>query len=357
MLRLNNVSKTFDGKPALNSLFLDIADGEFVVLVGPSGCGKSTLLRLLSGLESVSEGDIWLRDENITDLSPRERNFAMIFQNYALFPHLSVRDNITFGMKIRKEDKASWRPRLEQVSRMLQLEPLLDRKPAKLSGGQRQRVAMARAIVRNPRLFLMDEPLSNLDARLRSEVRDSIMALHQQLKISTIYVTHDQTEAMSMADRIVVMNNGYVQQVGRPEHLYASPANLFVAGFIGSPAMNLLLLPCQSGQIQLGDIRHPLPPLSRDETQVWLGIRPEHMTDRPTSGQYTFPATVTQRELMGADYLLHASTPVGTLRYSRRHRGAVPDKGDTLTLGFSPSDLHLFHAEKQHNLLLEIDYV
>ncbi|HAU5634545.1 ABC transporter ATP-binding protein [Citrobacter amalonaticus] len=357
MLRLNNVSKTFDGKPALNSLSLDIADGEFVVLVGPSGCGKSTLLRLLSGLESVSEGDIWLQDENITDLSPRERNFAMIFQNYALFPHLSVRDNITFGMKIRKEDKASWQPRLEQVSRMLQLEPLLDRKPAKLSGGQRQRVAMARAIVRNPRLFLMDEPLSNLDARLRSEVRDSIMALHQQLKTSTVYVTHDQTEAMSMADRIVVMNNGYVQQVGRPEHLYANPANLFVAGFIGSPAMNLLLLPCQNGQIPLGDARHLLPPLSRDETQVWLGIRPEHMTDRPTDGQYTLPATVTQRELMGADYLLHVSTPVGTLRYSRRHRGEVPDKGDTLTLGFSPSDLHLFHAEKQHNLLQEIDYV
>ena len=357
MLRLNNVSKTFDGKPALNSLSLDIAEGEFVVLVGPSGCGKSTLLRLLSGLESVSEGDIWLQEENITFLSPRERNFAMIFQNYALFPHLSVRDNITFGMKIRKEDKASWQPRLEQVSRMLQLEPLLDRKPAKLSGGQRQRVAMARAIVRNPRLFLMDEPLSNLDARLRSEVRDSIMALHQQLRTSTIYVTHDQTEAMSMADRIVVMNNGYVQQVGRPEHLYASPANLFVAGFIGSPAMNLLLLPCQNGQVQLGDIRHPLPPLSRDETQVWLGIRPEHITDRPTDGLYTLPATVMQRELMGADYLLHISTPVGTLRYSRRHRGTVPEKGDTLTLGFSPSDLHLFHAEKQHNLLQEIDHV
>lgn len=357
MLRLNNVSKTFDGKPALNSLSLEIAEGEFVVLVGPSGCGKSTLLRLLSGLESVSEGEIWLKEENITGLSPRERNFAMIFQNYALFPHLSVRDNITFGMKIRKEEKSTWQPRLEQVAHMLQLSPLLDRKPAKLSGGQRQRVAMARAIVRNPRLFLMDEPLSNLDARLRSEVRDSIMALHQQLKTSTIYVTHDQTEAMSMADRIVVMNNGHVQQVGRPEHLYASPANLFVAGFIGSPAMNLVLLPCQDGLVQPGDIGHPLPPLSRHETQVWLGIRPEHITDHPTHEQYILPATVIQRELMGADYLLHVSTPVGTLRYSRRHRGDVPDKGDTLTLGFSPSDIHLFHAEKQHNLLQEIDHV
>ncbi|HGY4723546.1 TPA: ABC transporter ATP-binding protein [Citrobacter amalonaticus] len=356
MLSLNNISKEFDGKPALNALSLDIGEGEFVVLVGPSGCGKSTLLRLLAGLEAVSNGEIWLNDENITSLSPRERNFAMIFQNYALFPHLSVRDNINFGMKIRKEEKASWQPRLERVAQMLQLEELLDRKPAKLSGGQRQRVAMARAIVRNPRLFLMDEPLSNLDARLRSEVRDSIMALHQQLKTSTIYVTHDQTEAMSMADRIVVMNNGYVQQVGKPEHIYASPENLFVAGFIGSPAMNLVLLPCAEGQVLLGEVTHPLPPLSRGETRVWLGLRPEHITDHPTDDQLVLPATVMQRELMGADYLLHVSTPVGTLRYSRRHRGTVPDKGDTLTLGFSPLDIHLFHAEKQHNLLQEIDH-
>lgn len=357
MLSLQNISKQFDGKPALSALSLDINDGEFVVLVGPSGCGKSTLLRLLAGLEPVSEGEIWLHDENITEMSPRERNFAMIFQNYALFPHLSVRDNITFGMKVRKEEKTSWQPRVDKVAQMLQLDTLLERKPAKLSGGQRQRVAMARAIVRNPRLFLMDEPLSNLDARLRSEVRDSIMDLHQQLKTSTVYVTHDQTEAMSMADRIVVMNGGLVQQVGRPEYLYANPANLFVAGFIGSPAMNLLSLPCADGEVLLGEQRHPLPPRCREESQVWLGIRPEHISDRVEESHLRLPATVLQRELMGADYLLHVSTPIGTLRFSRRHRGAVPEKGNSLLLGFSPGDIHLFHAEKQHNLLQEIDHV
>ncbi|AIQ98495.1 ABC transporter ATP-binding protein [Pluralibacter gergoviae] len=353
MLKIDNVSKQFDGKVALSALSLTIHDGEFVVLVGPSGCGKSTLLRLLAGLESVSDGDIWLRDENITALSPRERNFAMIFQNYALFPHLSVRDNITFGMKIRREEKATREPRLQQVAQMLELEELLDRRPGKLSGGQRQRVAMARAIVRNPRLFLMDEPLSNLDARLRSDVRDSIMALHQQLKISTVYVTHDQTEAMSMADRIVVMNGGRVQQVGTPEELYNSPANLFVAGFIGSPAMNLLTVPCRNGEVEISEQRYPLPPAWRGEQQAWLGIRPEHVSDAPAPDMLTLPAWVEQRELLGADYLIHVSTPVGPLRYTRRHRGAAPEKGDMLVLGFSPADIHLFHSSNHCNLLRE----
>nr|EFB9524270.1 ABC transporter ATP-binding protein [Escherichia coli] len=197
----------------------------------------------------------------------------------------------------------------------------------------------------------------NLDARLRSEVRDSIMALHQQLKTSTIYVTHDQTEAMSMADRIVVMNGGHVQQVGHPEYLYANPANLFVAGFIGSPAMNLLSLPCANGEVLLGEQRHPLPPRHRDQTRVWLGVRPEHITDHVEEDHLRLPATVLQRELMGADYLLHVSTPIGTLRFSRRNRGKVPEKDESLPIGFSPADVHLFHAETQHNLQMETDHV
>ncbi|NKI72887.1 ABC transporter ATP-binding protein [Dickeya sp. CFBP 2040] len=355
MLRLHNVSKQFDNKPALQSLSLEIADGEFLVLVGPSGCGKSTLLRLLAGLETVSDGEIWLDGDNITAQSPRERNFAMIFQNYALFPHLTVKDNITFGMQIRHEPKASWQPRLEKVAQLLQLDTLLDRKPGKLSGGQRQRVAMARAIVRNPKLFLMDEPLSNLDARLRTEVRDGIMALHQQLKTSTVYVTHDQIEAMSMADRIVVMNHGKVQQIGTPEQLYAFPINLFVASFIGSPAMNILPLPCSDGAVQMGEEKLPLPPHASHLQQVFFGIRPEHLTEGQQSCHQSLrlTGTVTQRELMGADYLLHINTPIGELRYSRKNRGDTPMVGVTVNLSFSPFDVHLFHADTQQNLYQE----
>ena len=280
----------------------------------------------------------------VNDLDPADRDVAMVFQSYALYPHLTVAENLAFHMQVKKVDKQLQKSKVQQVASLLGIDKLLARYPRALSGGQRQRVAMARAIVRNPRLFLMDEPLSNLDARLRSEVRDSIMALHQQLKTRTIYVTHDQTEAMSMADRIVVMNGGHVQQVGRPEYLYANPANLFVAGFIGSPAMNLLSLPCANGEVLLGEQRYPLPPRHRDQTRVWLGVRPEHITDRVEEGHLRLPATVLQRELMGADYLLHVSTPIGTLRFSRRHRGTVPEKGESLILGFSPADVHLFHA-------------
>lgn len=356
-VELIDVAKRYGKQTVLQPLDLTIPDGSFTVLVGPSGCGKSTLLRLLAGLETLSGGTILMNKRPVNDLDPADRDVAMVFQSYALYPHLTVAENLAFHMQVKKVDKQLQKSKVQQVASLLGIDKLLARYPRALSGGQRQRVAMARAIVRNPRLFLMDEPLSNLDARLRSEVRDSIMALHQQLKTSTIYVTHDQTEAMSMADRIVVMNGGHVQQVGRPEYLYANPANLFVAGFIGSPAMNLLSLPCANGDVLLGEQRHPLPPRHRDQTRVWLGIRPEHITDRVEEGHLRLPATVLQRELMGADYLLHVSTPIGTLRFSRRHRGTVPEKGESLILGFSPADVHLFHAETQHNLLMEADHV
>ncbi len=357
-IRLENISKQFEGSTAVNNLSLEIANGEFLVLVGPSGCGKSTLLRLLAGLEQVSDGRILQDGEDITTREPRERNFSMIFQNYALFPHMTVEQNITFGMRMRNEPKALHRARVDRVAGLLQLEPLLNRKPGKLSGGQRQRVAMARAIVRDPKLFLMDEPLSNLDARLRTEVRDGIMALHKQLKTSTVYVTHDQMEAMTMADRIAVLDKGHLQQIGAPETLYAHPANLFVAGFIGTPSMNLFLLPCVDGVLTVENqpVQLPQTEISQALNELYLGIRPEHISDQPVEGEsLQVQATLTYRELLGAEYLCHADTALGKIRYVRKNQlrensGDIPQPGDRITLYFSLHDLHLFSGQNQLNL-------
>lgn len=370
-IRLENVSKQFEGGMAVNNLSLDIADGEFLVLVGPSGCGKSTLLRLLAGLEQVSDGRILQAGSDITHLEPRDRNFSMIFQNYALFPHMTVEQNITFGMRMRNEPKSQHRARVDRVADLLQLGELLGRKPGKLSGGQRQRVAMARAIVRDPKLFLMDEPLSNLDARLRTEVRDGIMTLHQQLKTSTVYVTHDQMEAMTMADRIAVLNKGHLQQIGAPQTLYAHPANLFVAGFIGTPAMNIFKLSCHNGVVMVGSRAVKLPdnPHCRQLTEVYLGIRPEHIADDTSLNQdagtphdegdeasIQLEASLTYCELLGADYLNHAQTPLGELRYLRKNRGHAPQANQRVQLRFSLQDIHLFSGQNQLNLHREIQH-
>ncbi|MEV6770705.1 sn-glycerol-3-phosphate ABC transporter ATP-binding protein UgpC [Nocardia sp. NPDC051030] len=265
-------------KPAVDQLNLEIADGEFLVLVGPSGCGKSTSLRMLAGLEEVSDGRILIGDRDVTHAEPKERDIAMVFQNYALYPHMSVAENMGFALKMAKVSKDERQQRVLEAAKLLDLEQYLDRKPKALSGGQRQRVAMGRAIVRQPQVFLMDEPLSNLDAKLRVQTRTQIAQLQRRLGTTTVYVTHDQVEAMTMGDRVAVLKDGLLQQCASPRDLYRNPANLFVAGFMGSPAMNLFTLPVEDGAVFLGGFRMALPRSVADAAngQVVVGIRPEH---------------------------------------------------------------------------------
>lgn len=358
LIRLQNITKQFNQSYALQYINIDIQAGEFLVLVGPSGCGKSTLLRILSGLEQPSSGHILFEDRNITQWSPRERNFSLIFQNYALFPHMTVEQNITFGMRIRKEPKQSFPERVERVANMLQLKPLLTRKPKELSGGQRQRVAMARAIVRDPDLFLMDEPLSNLDAKLRVEVRDGIMQMHQQIRTSTVYVTHDQIEAMTMADRIAVLDKGQLQQIGTPEQLYRHPVNLFVATFIGTPAMNIIELPFHQGAALLQEQLIPLPKTvsSYQEAHIYLGIRPEHISDEPLPpGRCGFQiqGTVIGKELHGAEYLIQMMTSIGRIEFRKKNQGPIAELHSMLTLTAETAHLYFFSIKTKLNLLRE----
>ena len=271
-----------DAPPALDRLDLTVDDGEFMVLVGPSGSGKSTALRMLAGLEPLDEGSIHIGDKDVSDLEPKARDIAMVFQNYALYPHMTVFDNIAFALALSRMPKAEVRRRVEEAARVLELEPYLHRRPKELSGGQRQRVAMGRAIVREPQVFLMDEPLSNLDAKLRVQTRTQIAALQQRLGVTTVYVTHDQTEAMTMGDRVAVLHHGVLQQVASPRELYAQPANAFVAGFIGSPAMNLLEVPLGEHGAKVGPAFVPVPRTARDDPgkdTVVVGIRPEAFED------------------------------------------------------------------------------
>jgi multiple sugar transport system ATP-binding protein len=278
---LDNVSKVFSGGVvAVDGVSLTIASGEFLVLVGPSGCGKSTLLRMIAGLEEATDGTISIGEREVTDLPPRARDIAMVFQSYALYPHMTVRQNLGYGLKVRKTSKSEIAERVDRAAELLGLDELLNRKPAALSGGQRQRVAMGRAIVREPQAFLMDEPLSNLDAKLRVSMRAQLAALHSRLATTTIYVTHDQIEAMTLGQRVAVMRDGRIQQVDTPQELYARPTNLYVAAFIGSPAMNLVEAVIDSGQIHFGGYSIPLPATDATPSgQVVAGIRPEAFED------------------------------------------------------------------------------
>ncbi len=311
-IQLREVTKRYpDGTEAVKQVSLDIADGEFMILVGPSGCGKSTALRMIAGLEEISDGDLLIGGERVNDLAPRDRDIAMVFQNYALYPHMTVRENMGFALKLAKEDQGEIDKRVTEAARILDLEDHLERKPANLSGGQRQRVAMGRAIVRSPKAFLMDEPLSNLDAKLRVQMRTEVSRIQQRLETTTVYVTHDQTEAMTLGDRVAVMRGGVIQQVDSPKNLYENPRNLFVAGFIGSPSMNFLPARLEGDTIKLPFGETPLPDELRSRLKgdgkardVIAGVRPEHFEDaivEPDKPGLRFKAEVSVVESMGSE--------------------------------------------------------
>jgi multiple sugar transport system ATP-binding protein len=310
-IQLREVTKRYpDGTEAVKRVSLDIADGEFMILVGPSGCGKSTALRMIAGLEEISEGELIIGGEVVNDLAPRDRDIAMVFQNYALYPHMTVRENMGFALKLAKVDSGEINKRVEEAARILDLEQHLERKPANLSGGQRQRVAMGRAIVRSPKAFLMDEPLSNLDAKLRVQMRTEVSRIQQRLETTTVYVTHDQVEAMTLGDRVAVMRAGIIQQVDSPKNLYEHPENLFVAGFIGSPSMNFLPARIEGEVVKLPFGDAPIPQVLRGRLtgdgnrEVIAGVRPEHFEDatvEPDRPGLKFSAPVTVVESMGSE--------------------------------------------------------
>ncbi|HLS04289.1 MAG TPA: sn-glycerol-3-phosphate ABC transporter ATP-binding protein UgpC [Actinomycetales bacterium] len=346
-----NASRTYPGteKPAVDSLNLEIEDGEFLVLVGPSGCGKSTSLRMLAGLEEIDAGAVYIGDRDVTDVQPKDRDIAMVFQNYALYPHMTVADNMGFALKIAGVAKAEIRERVVEAAKILDLEEYLDRKPRALSGGQRQRVAMGRAIVRSPQVFLMDEPLSNLDAKLRVQTRTQIASLQRRLGVTTVYVTHDQTEAMTMGDRVAVLDHGILQQVDTPRRMYDHPNNLFVAGFIGSPAMNILSVPVVDGGVQFGGTVYPVERDVLSETAltaVSVGVRPEDLALSETGEG--LPVEVNLVEELGADAYIYGSTRMGDTEHeiiARVDGRRPPEKGETVYFRPKEGHVHLFDNE------------
>lgn len=339
---LRNIRKSYGAVEVLHGIDIDVADGEFVVLVGPSGCGKSTLLRSVAGLETISDGSITIDGQVVNQLPPKSRDIAMVFQNYALYPHMTVADNMAFSLKMARMPKVEAAKRVREAASILGLEPLLERYPRQLSGGQRQRVAMGRAIVRNPKVFLFDEPLSNLDAKLRVQVRAEIKELHQRLKSTIVYVTHDQIEAMTMADKIVVMKDGHVEQIGTPLELYDTPRNVFVAGFIGSPAMNFINSTVASGRAEFGgEGSVPASHLGRIEgTPIVVGVRPEDFMISSDG----FPATVILVEPTGAETQLTARIGETTITVTTRER-VTASVGGQVRLTIPDGKAHFFDPD------------
>ena len=367
---LKGIKKIYDNKvTAVHDFNLEIADKEFIVLVGPSGCGKSTTLRMVAGLEDISEGDLLINGKRMNDVEPKDRDIAMVFQNYALYPHMTVYENMAFALKLRKVPKDEIDKKVREAAEILDITQYLDRKPKALSGGQRQRVAIGRAIVRNPQVFLMDEPLSNLDAKLRNQMRAEIIKLRQRIDTTFIYVTHDQTEAMTLGDRIVIMKDGFIQQIGTPQQVFDHPANIFVAGFIGMPQMNFfdgqLVADGDHYYVKVMDATMDLSPEAQAALKakgvpskaVTIGIRPEHISFAESAGAHCLTGSVDVSEMMGSEIHLHVNAGgrdvvlrVPTTELSAEHKGGIA-YGTQVHFTFRGDLMHLFDPETEKNLL------
>ena len=350
-ISLKNVEKTYghgsNAVKVIHGVSAEIANGEFIVIVGPSGCGKSTLLRMVAGLEEISSGEIDIGGRVVNNLEPAERDIAMVFQNYALYPHMSVYDNMAYGLKIKKVPKPEIEVRVQKAAKILELSQLLERKPRQLSGGQRQRVAMGRAIVRQPQVFLFDEPLSNLDAKLRAATRLEIQKLHAELGVTSLFVTHDQVEAMTLAQRMIVMNAGRIEQIGTPEQVYGKPATTFVAGFIGSPPMNLLAGHADGSRLTLGSQTLNLPAAAPRAGAITLGIRPEHAELDPAGA---WPLQVQMLEMLGAERLVYGQLGGAPFTLRIEATRVPPKAGDLVKLHVPREQLHWFDSQTGHRV-------